>query len=75
VRIRNIQLSYAFGQPLLSKAKIKTARFFVNIQNPKTWKHNQGYSPEHGGSATYFGYDYGDGAIPMVTTAGLNVTF
>jgi len=75
MRIRNIQLSYAFGQPLLSKVKIKAARFFVNVQNPKTWKHNQGYSPEHGGTATYFGYDYGDGAIPMVTTAGLNVTF
>ena len=26
-------------------------------------------------TATYFGYDYGDGAIPMVATGGLNVTF
>ncbi|MEP6750774.1 MAG: SusC/RagA family TonB-linked outer membrane protein, partial [Bacteroidota bacterium] len=75
VRIRNIQLSYAFAQSLLSKVKIKAARFFINVQNPKTWKHNEGYSPEHGGNATYFGYDYGDGAIPMVSTAGVNVTF
>jgi len=75
VRIRNVQLSYMFPQSLIGKAKIKSARIFVNMQNPKTWKHNKGYSPEHGGTATYFGYDYGDGAIPMVTTAGLNVTF
>ena len=75
IRIRNVQLSYAFAQSLLSRANIKAARFFINVQNPQTWKHNQGYSPEHGGSAIYFGYDYGDGAIPMVATAGLNVTF
>ena len=75
VRIRNVQLSYMFPQSVIGKAKIKSARVFVNMQNPKTWKHNKGYSPEHGGTATYFGYDYGDGAIPMVATAGLNVTF
>jgi hypothetical protein len=75
VRIRNVQLSYAFGQPLISRIKLKAARVFVNVQNLKTWKHGQGYTPEHGGTATYFGYDYGDGAIPMVATAGLNVTF
>ena len=75
VRIRNLQLSYAIGQALYSKTKIKAARIFLNVQNLKTWKHNQGYSPEHGGTATYFGYDYGDGAIPMVVTGGVNVTF
>jgi len=75
LRLRNVQLSYAIGQSLFSKTVVKTARIFVNVQNLKTWKHNQGYSPEHGGTATYFGYDYGDGAIPMITTGGLNVTF
>jgi TonB-linked SusC/RagA family outer membrane protein len=75
VRIRNVQLSYAFGKPLLGKTGIKAARIFVNVQNLKTWQHTHGYTPEHGGTATYFGYDYGDGAIPMVATAGLNVTF
>jgi TonB-linked SusC/RagA family outer membrane protein len=75
IRIRNIQLSYTFVQSMLAKARIKNARVFVNIQNLKTWKHNEGYSPEHGGSATSFGYDNADNAIPMVLTGGLNVTF
>lgn len=74
-RLRNIQLAYTFGQVLISKAKIKSLKVFVNMQNPITWKHNTGYTPEYGGNATSFGYDGGGGAIPMVTTAGLNVTF
>ena len=75
VRIRNVQLSYNFGQRLISGAKIKNLRVFINVQNLKTWKHNSGYTPEFGGDATAFGYDNAGGAIPMISTAGLNVTF
>lgn len=74
-RLRNVQLGYTFGQSLISKARIKNLRIFVNVQNLKTWKHNLGYTAEYGGDATAFGYDNAGGAIPMVTTAGLNVTF
>jgi TonB-linked SusC/RagA family outer membrane protein len=74
-RLRNIQLGYNFGQQLISKAKIKSLRAYVNIQNPKTWKNNLGYTAEFGGGATAFGYDNAGGAIPVVTTFGLNVTF
>ncbi|OIR02946.1 TonB-dependent receptor SusC precursor [mine drainage metagenome] len=74
-RIRNLQLGYTFDQKLLSKAKITGLRVFANVQNLKTWKHNTGYTPEFGGDATAFGFDFGGGAIPMVTTMGLNVTF
>lgn len=74
-RLRNIQLGYNFGQQLIAKAKIKSLRAYVNIQNPKTWKNNLGYTAEFGGSATAFGYDNAGGAIPVVTTFGLNVTF
>lgn len=74
-RIRNIQLGYNFASGLISKAKMKSARIFVNVQNFKTWKHNSGYTPEFGGDATAFGYDNAGGAIPVVTTMGLNVTF
>ena len=41
----------------------------------KTWKNNLGYTAEFGGDATAFGYDNAGGAIPVVTTIGLNVTF
>ena len=60
---------------MISKLKIKNLRLFVNTQNPKTWKNNLGYTAEFGGNATAFGYDAAGGAIPIVTTFGLNVTF
>ncbi len=74
-RLRNFQLGYNVNQSLISKIHIKNIRFFMNMQNPKTWKNNQGYTPEFGGDATSFGVDYAGGAIPSVTTFGLNITF
>ena len=73
--IRNAQLGYNFPQSMLSKAKIKNLRLFVNTQNPKTWKNNLGYTAEFGGDANTLVYDDAGGAIPVVTTFGLNVTF
>ncbi|HEY4108879.1 SusC/RagA family TonB-linked outer membrane protein [Puia sp.] len=76
-RIRNVQLAYNFDTKMLSKASIKNLRVFVNVQNPKTWRTNHGFSPEAGGDATSFGVDYGKSgsALPMITSVGLNVTF
>lgn len=74
-RIRNIQLSYAFQNSLVSKWKIRDLRVFANVQNLKTFKRNLGYTAEYGGDATAFGYDNAGGAIPLVGTIGLNVSF
>lgn len=74
-RLRNVQLSYTFGQNLISRYKIKNLRVYINAQNLKTWKNNYGYTAEFGGDATAFGYDNAGGAIPVVTTMGLNITF
>lgn len=74
-RLRNIQLGYNFSTKLLTKVHIKNLRVFANVQNLKTWKNNYGYTAEYGGDATAFGYDNAGGAIPVVGTAGLNVTF
>ncbi|MES2646989.1 MAG: TonB-dependent receptor [Bacteroidota bacterium] len=74
-RIRNVQLGYSFSQAMLSKIKVKSLRLFVNVQNLKTFKNNYGYTAEYGGDATAFGYDNAGGALPMVSTAGLNITF
>jgi TonB-linked SusC/RagA family outer membrane protein len=74
-RIRNLQLGYDLNPQMLSKARIKNLRVYANIQNLKTWKHTNGYTAEYGGDATSFGFDSGGGAIPVVTTFGLNVTF
>ena len=75
VRLRNVQLGYNIASEVVSKLKIKNARIFMNLQNPKTWKRNLGYTPEFGGDAVSFGVDRAGGAIPSVTTFGLNVTF
>ena len=74
-RIRNIQLGYGLPQNIISRARIKALRVFLNVQNMKTWKNNYGYTAEFGGDATGFGYDNAGGAIPVVSTVGLNVTF
>lgn len=74
-RIRNLQIGYDFNPSMLSGAKIKNLRIYANVQNLKTWKRNNGYTPEYGGSATAFGFDEGGGAIPRIITFGLNVTF
>jgi len=74
-RLRNVQLAYTLKKQMLSKWKISNVRLFANVQNLKTWKHNLGYTAEFGGEAIAFGYDNAGGAIPVVTTFGLNVTF
>jgi TonB-linked SusC/RagA family outer membrane protein len=74
-RIRNLQLGYNFSQSMLSSIKVKNLRIYANVQNLKTFKNNLGYTPEFGGDATAFGYDNAGGAIPVVSTVGLNLTF
>lgn len=76
IRIRNLTLGYNISK-LPRMTRIKNARLFFTVQNLKTWKHNEGYSPEFGGSATSFGMDFGGSgsALPRITTFGLNVNF
>lgn len=75
IRLRNLQLGYAFPQDIISKLRVKNIRVYANVQNLKTWKNNNGYTPEYGGDATAFGFDFGGNAIPRVVSFGLNVTF
>jgi hypothetical protein len=74
-RIRNINLSYSFPQLVAKKSWAKALKVYINIQNLKTWKNSYGYTTEFGGDALSFGYDNAGGAIPVVSTAGFNITF
>ncbi|MEI7627642.1 MAG: TonB-dependent receptor [Bacteroidota bacterium] len=74
-RLRNVQVAYNLTGAFLTRAHIKNLRAFLNVQNSKTWKNNSGYTSEFGGSAISFGVDNAGGAIPVVATIGLNVTF
>src|SRR6266496_3314325 len=75
LRIRNLQLGYNFPANVLRKANIKSFKIFVSAQNIKTFKDNVGYTPDFPGSATSFGIDVGNGPVPAIYTAGINVTF
>jgi TonB-linked SusC/RagA family outer membrane protein len=74
-RFRNVQLGYNFRSSALASMKLTALRIYVNCQNLYTFKHNLGYTPEYGGDATAFGYDNGGGAIPRITSLGVNLTF
>ena len=74
-RIRNIELGYNFDKRLLNRIKVQSLRLYTNVQNPKTWSRNGGYTPEVGGSAISFGIDSGGYPMPTVYTIGFNLTF
>ena len=67
-RIRNIELGYNFDKRLLNRIKVQSLRLYTNVQNPKTWSRNGGYTPEVGGSAISFGIDGGGYPMPTVYT-------
>lgn len=75
-RIRNLNVGYTFDK-LPKVTRIKNIRLFATIQNLKTWKKNEGYSPEFSGGAQGWGLDFGGAgsALPRITTFGLNVNF
>jgi TonB-linked SusC/RagA family outer membrane protein len=74
-RFRNIQIGYSFNPKRIERAHLKSLRVFANVQNLKTFKNNSGYTPEFGGSPTSFGIDNGNGAVPVIFTGGINVSF
>lgn len=74
VRLRNVQVAFN-TKPALLRGVVKNLRVFVNAQNIKTWKRNSGYTAEFGGDALSFGIDNGNGPLPAVYTAGVNLTF
>ena len=74
-RIRNIELGYRFDKSLLNRIKVQALRVYANVQNPKTWSKNGGYTPEIGGTAISFGIYGGGYPMPTVYTIGFNLTF
>ncbi|REA63779.1 hypothetical protein DSL64_04960 [Dyadobacter luteus] len=78
LRIRNIALGYAIPPKLLEKAKLRTLRVYVNLQNPVTWTKYTGYNPEvsvQGAAPLEPGVDYGGYPIAKVYTVGFNLGF
>ncbi len=77
-RLRNLQLGYTFKSPLLSKAKIASARLYVQAQNLVLVTGYSGIDPEissNGSSNTAPGVDRNSVGQARTFTAGLNVGF
>jgi TonB-linked SusC/RagA family outer membrane protein len=75
-RIRAVQLGYNIPRSTLKTIACNKFRVFINAQNPFTFKHNSGFTPEIGGGILNGGVDNGGTyPIPSVYTAGLSVNF
>ena len=75
-RIRNIQLGYTIPKKALDAIKFSNIYVYVQAQNPLTFKHTTGYTPEIGGGILNANIDDG-GTYPIPTsyTFGINLTF
>ncbi|MDD2797955.1 MAG: TonB-dependent receptor [Bacteroidales bacterium] len=75
-RIRALQLGYTVPRSVLKLLGCNKLRFFVNAQNPITFKNNSGYTPEIGGGILNGGVDNGDTyPLPTLYTGGLSLNF
>ncbi|UPK68067.1 TonB-dependent receptor [Chitinophaga filiformis] len=50
IRLKNISLSYAFGEQLLSKLKVRQLRVYANAYNVALWTKYKGLDPENVGA-------------------------
>ena len=82
LRVRDISLSYNFGQDTLDKLNISGLRLYGNLKNWITITDYSGYSPEVNRSlagvdkvATTQGIDYGSYPQAKTFSLGLNVEF
>jgi TonB-linked SusC/RagA family outer membrane protein len=77
-RLRNVQLGYTFKSDLLSKAKLASARLYVQVQNALLVTKYSGIDPEissNGAQNTAPGVDRNSVGQARTFTAGLNVGF
>lgn len=71
-RIRNITLGYRLPHTLLSRAKIASARFYADFQNPFTFFGRKGLDPEEGGLGKISG---NSSVVYKTISVGLNLDF
>jgi len=78
LRVRNITLGYRFGNPVLSKIFIKSARIYATAQNPLLFTKYTGYNPEaniSGSNPITPGVDQGSYPAARTFIAGINFGF
>ncbi|WP_298349416.1 TonB-dependent receptor [Runella sp.] len=78
VRIRNVNLSYAFPQSVVNKLKIQALSVYADATNLYTFTNYPGYDPEGsttGDNIARSGIDFFAYPNPRTYTVGLRVTF
>lgn len=78
MRIKNVTLSYNFKKSLLDKVKIKSAKFYVSVQNLYTFTQYTGMDPEvnyYGVSNVIMGTDFFTFPQSRTLLLGLNLGF
>ncbi len=73
LRLKTLQLGYTLPESLLSKAKIKSLRFYVQGVNLFTLTKYSGLDPELGGDDRAFGQDLGNYPLVKQFIFGLNL--
>jgi TonB-linked SusC/RagA family outer membrane protein len=73
LRLKNLQLGYTVPESILSKAKIKSLRLYVQGVNLLTFTKYSGMDPELGGADTDFGIDSGNYPTVRQFIFGLNL--
>ncbi len=74
-RIRQLQLGYTIPDQILNKAKIRTARLYVSMDDFFTFTKYPGVDPEVSNNGNSLGIDRGGYPIPRKMTFGLSFTF
>ncbi|WP_428664759.1 SusC/RagA family TonB-linked outer membrane protein [Runella sp.] len=78
VRIRNVNLSYAFPQTVVNKLKMQALSVYADVTNLYTFTKYPGYDPEGsttGDNIARSGIDFFAYPNPRTYTVGLRVTF
>ncbi len=75
MRVRQLQLGYTLPMSILSKAKAKTCRIYVSLDDFFTFTKYPGVDPEVSNNGNSIGIDRGGYPIPRKAMVGLSFTF
>ncbi|HEV7782552.1 MAG TPA: TonB-dependent receptor [Chitinophagaceae bacterium] len=75
MRVRQLQLGYTLPSKILDKAKAKTARIYVSLDDFFTFTKYPGVDPEVSNNGNSLGIDRGGYPIPRKAMVGITFTF
>jgi len=74
-RINTISLGYSFGESVVSRLRMQSARVYVTMQNAFLFSSYEGYNPDFQAAILEPGFDFGTFPRPRTTMFGLQIKF